>query len=276
MRNAHPDIERELEFFAVENACPQKLTRQQIRDFNESGFIFPLDVFTSEEAGANRTYFDGLMVDAAALGHTSYSINGWHKYCQGIYDLVTNERILDYVQDLLGEDLICWGTHYFNKLPGEDKRVVWHQDASYWPLTPSKTVTVWLAIDDADRENGAMQVVPRSHTHGQIDFEPSTDEEKNVLGQSVREPLRYGDAPVAFEMKAGQISLHTDLLLHDSEPNLSARRRIGLTMRYVPPDVRAHKNWNENGVICRGEDRSGHWANHPRPTGDRIPEPRTK
>ena len=273
MSNAHPDVARELRFFAVENEHPRKLTRQQIGDFNESGFVFPLDVFTPEEAAANRTYFDNLMAEAFAQGYTSYSINGWHKYCRGIHDLVTEARILDYVQDLLGEDLICWGTHYFNKLPGDDKQVSWHQDASYWPLTPSRTATVWLAIDDADEGNGAMRVVPKSHLHGQIEFESSSLEEKNVLDQMVRDALSYGDAPVAFEMKAGQISLHTDLLLHGSNPNYSTRRRCGLTMRYCPPDVRALKGWNKNGVICRGKDPSGHWANHPGPVGEQIPEP---
>ena len=276
MSNAHPDLVRELRFFAVENERPRNLTHQQIRDFNELGFVFPLDVFTPEETTVNRSYFENLMAEAAMRGHTSYSINGWHKYCRGIHDLVTEKRILDYVQDLLGDDLICWGTHYFNKMPGDDKKVSWHQDASYWPLTPSKTVTVWLAVDDADEANGAMQVVPKSHLHGQIDFESSTEEEKNVLGQSVRDPLRYGDAPVAFEMKAGQISLHTDLLLHGSEPNRSMRRRCGLTMRFVPPEVLAHKGWNKNGVICRGKDASGHWANNPRPTGEQIPESKKK
>ena len=49
-------------------------------------------------------------------------------------------------------------------MPGDGKTVSWHQDASYWPLTPSKSVTLWLAIDDADTENAAMRVIPGSHT----------------------------------------------------------------------------------------------------------------
>ena len=104
------------------------------------------------------------------------------------------------------------------------------QEASYWPLTPSKTVTVWLAIDDADEENGAMEIIPRSHLHGQLPFEESTIEENNVLRQTVRDAMVYGDAPVSFAMRAGQMSLHSDLLLHGSAPNPSNRRRCGLTM----------------------------------------------
>ena len=272
LTDAHPDIARDLTFYAIENKHPQKLTTEQITQYNELGYVFPLDVFTPEEAAVNRAYFDALMVDAEKNGYNSYSINGWHKHCAGLYDLVVEPRILDYVQDLLGEDLICWGTHYFCKMPGDDKQVNWHQDASYWPLTPSKTVTVWLAIDDANVENGAMEVIPKSHLQGQIPFENSTVEDKNVLGQSVRDVDRFGETPVAFEMKAGQISLHTDLLLHGSKPNMSSRRRCGLTMRFVPPDVRALKGWHGNSVICRGQDAIGHWAHHERPECDTIPK----
>jgi ectoine hydroxylase-related dioxygenase (phytanoyl-CoA dioxygenase family) len=155
-------------------------------------------------------------------------------------------------------------------MPGDGKQVSWHQDASYWPLTPSKTVTVWLAIDDADAENGGMEVLPGSHLHGQIPFEHSAAAENNVLNQIVHDAESYGRAPVLFAMRAGQMSLHTDLLLHGSQPNHSDRRRCGLTMRFVPPDVRAHKGWN-GGVICRGRDDSGHWQEVPRPEGEGMP-----
>ena len=86
----------------------------------------------------------------AQAGGNSYSVNGYHERSRMIYDLVKNPLILEYVQDLLGPNVVAWGTHYFCKLPGDGKSVSWHQDASYWPLTPSKTVTVWLAIDAAE------------------------------------------------------------------------------------------------------------------------------
>ena len=263
--DAMPELNRKLQFFPVENEDPSTLTRAQIAHFNENGFISPLDVFSEAEIAEHRAYFDRLMEEATAAGMNSYSINGWHTRRAGVHDLITEDRILDYLQDLLGENLICWGTHYFCKLPGEEKQVSWHQDASYWPLSPSKTVTVWLAIDDVTVENGAMAVIPKSHLHGQIAFERSTAEEKNVLNQTVHDPTQYGDAPVAFEMKAGQLSLHSDLLLHGSKPNTSTRRRCGLTMRFVPPDVHAANNWNQRAVIARGTDPSDHWVHIPRP-----------
>lgn len=272
MNDAMPDLERDLTFHPIENASPKTLSAEQIRRYNETGFVFPVDVFCDSEMAAHRAYFDDLMERALQKGWSSYSINGWHKHCAEIWDLVTEPRILDCVQDLLGETLVCWGTHYFAKMPGDGKQVSWHQDASYWPLTPSKTVTVWLAIDDADDSNGAMKLIPRSHRHGQIDFEKSSESERNVLNQTVGNALDYGDAPVTVALKAGQMSLHTDLLLHGSEPNHSNRRRCGLTMRFVSPDVRAYRGWNVKGaVVCRG--KSEHWVHHPRPAFERVPSP---
>ena len=116
-----------------------------------------------------------------------------------------------------------------------------------------------------------MMVIPGSHLHGQIPFEHSAAEENNVLGQSVHDPLQWGDAPVPFTMRAGQISMHTDMLLHGSEPNRSTRRRCGLTLRYMPPEVRTRETEHAYGYLCRGRDESGYWMSWPVPEGDAIP-----
>ena len=127
------------------------------------------------------------------------------------------------------------------------------------------------AIDDSDLGNGAMQVIPGSHLNAQVAFRDSADDERNVLNQTVENPEQHGDPPVALELKAGQISLHSDWILHGSEPNESNRRRCGLAMRYLSKDVRAYNGWNENSIICRGSEPTGHWVHHPRPHGELIP-----
>ena len=105
--NAYPELERDLSFHPASNTDPQKLSRQQIRQFNDKGYISPLDVFSPEDADAHRAFFDGILAAATVRGQNSYSLNSWHRTCRSIHDLVTAPRILDYVQDLLGEDLIC-------------------------------------------------------------------------------------------------------------------------------------------------------------------------
>ena len=72
-----------------------------------------------------------------------------------------------------------------------------------------------------------MQVIDGSHHHAQPTFRDSTAAENNVLYQTVDNAADYGDPPVALEMRAGQISLHSDWTLHGPEPNRSNRRRCG-------------------------------------------------
>ena len=112
-----------------------------------------------------------------------------------------------------------------------------------------------------------MKFIPESHLYGQINYLHSTPEEQNVLNQTVNPPENYGGDPVYVELKAGQISLHSDLILHGSDPNLSHRRRCGLAMRFAPPEVKAYHSWTtEEAVICRGIDPTNHWVNNPRPS----------
>ena len=182
--------------------------------------------------------------------------------------MLTNPRIVAYVSDLLGENVVGWGSHFFCKMPGDGKRVDWHQDCSYWPLTPTKAVTVWLAVDDADQANGCMEIYAGSHTYGLIDFDTSDPESANVLDQSIENP---GDDSARLHqtpLRAGQISIHSDLLIHGSAPNDSDRRRCGLTLRYCPADVLAYLGWNQKGVAVCGTADARLWPGASRPETD--------
>lgn len=261
-------LERDLRFHPCENESPSALSPDQIAHFNARGYVTGLNLFDTDEIADIRAYFDALLERVIAAGKDSYSISSAHMVHGRVYDLLGDTRILDVVADLLGDDVIGWGAHFFCKMPGDGKRVAWHQDASYWPLTPSKTATVWLAVDDADTENACMRFVPGSHLKGHLTYRMSEDDEDNVLNQTVDDAETYGDEPVDVVLKAGQASVHSDLLLHGSEANASDRRRCGLTLRYCAADVRAHMGWHDKGIVVRGSDPSGHWTNQPRPEED--------
>jgi non-heme Fe2+,alpha-ketoglutarate-dependent halogenase len=257
-------LERDLRFHPSPVANPRTLTGDQVAAFNRDGYLKGIRIFSQPEIAGIREYFDELLARTLAAGGDSYSISTAHLRYGRVYDLLTHPHIVALVTDLLGENVIAWGSHFFCKMPGDGKRVSWHQDSSYWPLTPSKAVTVWLAIDDADVENACMRYIPGSHVLGHLTYTLSENDEANVLNQTVAGVEDLGE-PVAVELKAGEISLHSDLLLHGSEANQSARRRCGLTLRYCPADVRAGLGWNAKGVIVSGRDESAHWANPPRP-----------
>ncbi|MFW6060995.1 MAG: phytanoyl-CoA dioxygenase family protein [Phycisphaeraceae bacterium] len=265
-----PGRRDDLDFAPVDNPHPKTLTREQIDVYNEQGYLKPFDIYNELEVERNRAYFDYILAEMKMHedGRDSYAINGYHSRCKGIYDMATHPRILDLVEDLIGPNIICWGTHFFAKMPRDPKAVPWHQDASYWPLSPARTVTAWLAIDDADRANSAMMFLSGTHKAGHLQWK-QTDKDA-VLGQEIENIEQYGE-PVYDELKAGQISLHADMLAHGSEPNRSDRRRCGLTIRYCPPEVKnLRASWAANAVICRGEDPYGHWPHHPRPAGEDL------
>jgi hypothetical protein len=260
-------VQRDLRFHPSTTENPRVLTREQIAAFNRDGYLKGIRIFDETEIAEIRRYFDDLLARTLAAGGDSYSISTAHLRYGRVYDILTDPRIVARIKDLLGDNVVAWGSHFFCKMPGDGKRVSWHQDSSYWPLTPSMAVTAWLAIDDASVENACMRFIPGSHHLGHLTYALSENDEGNVLNQTVVSAENLGE-PVNVELKAGEISIHSDLLLHGSEANQSNKRRCGLTLRYCPAAVRADLGWNAKGIIVSGSDPSHHWANPPRPASN--------
>jgi ectoine hydroxylase-related dioxygenase (phytanoyl-CoA dioxygenase family) len=260
-------LRRDLRFYSVNNSQPKALSREQIGQFNRDGYIGRLPLYNDLEIKKIQEFVEHVQQREIASGSDPNFIRFVHlKYATG-WDILTNPRIVAYVRDLLGEKVIGWGTAFFIKPPMNSSTVAFHQDASYWPLSPSKAVTVWLAIDDADVENAAMQFIAGSHHFGAATFRTSSPDEHNILDQTIDNPERYGTI-VDNILKAGEASIHSDLLLHGSGPNTCERRRCGLTLRYAAAEVRASHDWAKRGVWVSGRDDSAHWSNNPRPPSD--------
>ena len=262
-------LERRMQFHPSTVTAPKSLTRAQVDAYNRDGYVKGLRIFSEAEMAEHRRYFDGILARTLASGGNSYSIISAHMKYGPVYDLLAHPRIVAYVRDILGDNVIGWGAHYFCKMPNDNKTVSWHQDASFWPLTPSKTCTAWLAIEDADRENACMRFIAGSHKLGHLTYRLSEDADQSVLNQTVEDPEQYGTV-VYDELKSGEISLHTDLLLHGSDLNRSTRRRCGLALRYCSADVRSDEKfgWHKEGVVVSGSEPSGHWHNPARPTAE--------
>ena len=264
--------DRELTFHAASPSRARTLSTAQVDHYNAQGFVAPITVYGDEEAARVRAYIDNLL--AAVLGaddrRNAYSINSYHHVCAGLWDLVSEPRIVALVEDILGPNIVCWGSHLFAKLPNDGKEVPFHQDAVYWPLTPSKTVTVWLAIDDADGENAAMEFVPGSHLAGPLEHESLALDGTRVLGRRAK-GVSAATPRFLNVLRAGEASLHSDLLLHGSAVNTSNRRRAGLTLRYAAASVRlidGHDAWRKSAVHLRDGDPEGFWSNRRRPPGE--------
>ena len=271
-------MEKDYTFYPTETESPRFLSISQIEHFNQHGFISPIQGFSEEIIKKQQQYFDKLLQqisDASEKGDNhfggvvkrdsvQYSLNCYHTKLRGIWETMYAEPLLRAVRDLLGNDVVAWATHYFCKLPGDGKAVSFHQDASYWGLTPAKTVTVWLALDDTDEDNGAMQFLPGSHKVGHIPWKESSEE--SVLNQQIKDISMF-DKPFSNNLKAGEYSLHSSLLVHGSPKNQSSRRRCGLTIRYAPQDVvPLSPNYSKMSYFVSGHITAPHWQDNVPPS----------
>jgi ectoine hydroxylase-related dioxygenase (phytanoyl-CoA dioxygenase family) len=239
--------------------------------YASDGYLTDLDVFTQEEIGYYRQCFDEL---EAREGREKCQIGlqAWHLKEQFIWDMSIDKRVVDAMQELMGDDIMLLSTHFFCKYPVTDQEhfVAWHQDITYWGLEPPIADTAWIAIDDSDVENGCMQVIPSSHKNG-IAPHDSSERDGNLLSINQEIPDEHVDKSnvVNLCLKAGQMSIHTGQIFHASNPNKSKRRRCGLTVRFIPPHARQadlnslKTQWQP--ILLRGEDRHHHYPETPMP-----------
>lgn len=266
------DTDRDLVFRPVSTDGGDLLTAGQLAKYNQNGFLSPLPALNPAAALELREYMDWLVTEVVSADdrRNGYSINNYHRVCEPLHDLITHPVISGYAIDVLGPEVVCWSTHAFCKLPGDPMEVPLHQDANYWPFTPTKSVTVWLAVDDVDAENAAMRFAPGSHLGGSLDHDELPLDGSVVLNRRVSGHDGFDDTFVN-ELRAGQVSLHTDLLLHGSRPNRSTRRRCGIAIRYLAADVRTvegGESWTAAAVHVNEGDPTGYWPNVQRPDGN--------
>lgn len=164
--------------------------------------------------------------------------------------LVSDSRLLDLAEIFIGPNIALFASHYICKPAGDGLPVLWHQDGSYWPLDPMEVVTCWLAVDSSTAENGCMRVIPGSH-RGPMREHQAHSREAVLHTEIALEAVDEARA-VDVEIPAGGVSFHHPMLVHGSNPNLSSRRRCGLTIRYIPTTTRITRpDWTT--FLLRGE-----------------------
>jgi non-haem Fe2+, alpha-ketoglutarate-dependent halogenase len=158
---------------------------------------------------------------------------------------------------------------------GSGTYVSWHQDATYFALEPACHVTAWVALTDASVTAGCMEVVPGSHKLGQLRHADMQDPE-NLLsrGQTLAEDVDRSTTAY-MPMTAGQFSLHHTHLVHNSRPNQSNDRRIGLGISYIPTYARCTAPLRVTAMLVRGRDTYGHFDDERRPVVEAGPAERT-
>ena len=213
------------------------LTTDQLNHYKDKGYISPVNALTSSEAKEIRDEIEKIEKKwPGAL--EGINRNYIHLISPIFNKICLNKNILDAVESIIGKNILICGTTLFIKNPNEKGFVSFHQDAKYVGLEPHNWVTVWLAVTDANEQNGCMRMLSGSHKDS-IKFHEQNFDENNLLtrGQTIKDvPLDKTDPII---LNAGQISLHHPKIVHGSGLNQSNDRRIGFVIQsYIGTNVK--------------------------------------
>lgn len=242
------------------------LSTEQIDHYREHGYVSPIRVLDAAEVATYRSKLEA--VEADDTGPLKFKP---HLVLTFLDDLIRHPKILDAVEDVIGPNILCWGTNFFTKEPKTANFISWHQDLTYWGLEPADIVTAWVALSPATVESGCMRFVPGSH---KMEVAPHKDTfaEGNMLtrGQEIAVEVDENEA-VDVELEPGEMSLHHVKLIHGSNANSSPERRIGFAIRYIPAYVRQVVGEKDSAVLVRGVDSEGNFEHEAPPERDLDP-----
>ena len=234
-----------------------------VENYERDGYVFPLDVIDEDTAAGMRAELE------KAEAHPNYRGLGPypHMAMPWLDDLIRHEAILGPVRQLLGNDLLVWGTSFFIKEANTESYVSWHQDLHYWGLEDVHETTAWVALSPATVASGCMRFVPGTHRSADLDHH-DTFHADNLLtrGQELSVEVDESDA-VDVELKPGQMSLHHGRTFHASRANSTDDRRIGVAIRYIPTHMRQVGGIRTAATLVSGDDEYGHFALSPPPSG---------
>lgn len=179
--------------------------------------------------------FDGL----GAEEFLAYG-RGWRDRLGGYHTLMSNPKILDAVESLIGSEI--FSNPVYNVRPKVPRvaagAVPWHQDKSYWPDANSNPViTVWISFVDATLENGCLHVIPRTQKEKVLSYHAETYSGTGYTELDEKHlRLLAEHRAQALPVPAGAAILFNDRLVHCSTPNDSDHVRWSVDLRYQPTD----------------------------------------
>jgi non-haem Fe2+, alpha-ketoglutarate-dependent halogenase len=205
-----------------------------VSQYRRDGFFSPLPVLSSAEVAAYRNALDDL---ESAIGTRSRFPNT-HLYFPWAFELATHPAVLDVVEQILGPEVIAWGSLILKKPPDHESLVPWHQDGAYRPgIRPGSSLSAWIALSESRAVHGCMRVIPGSH-HSVLRHD-TVGRPGNMLNrtQEIVEVISGEDDAVDMELRPGEMSLHDLNTIHSSAPNRSTTDRIGFIVRYAAPQA---------------------------------------
>ena len=245
------------------------LTKEQITAWAQEGCIFPVRAVSPSEAQLNYERYCALQDNIGEEPQSRFKIKA-HLPFPWMWNLIRNENILDAVEDLIGPDILCWGSSFFTKNARDPRFVSWHQDSTYYGLSERATVSVWYCFSPSNPKTGCMRFIPGTHTQGLFEHE-ETRAKNNLLmrGQTIN-TIKEEEA-IDVILEPGEFSIHHESVVHGSRANNSDSPRVGISIHYIAPHVKQVLLENATASVVRGQDLYGHWGTDPEAQEDFDP-----
>jgi ectoine hydroxylase-related dioxygenase (phytanoyl-CoA dioxygenase family) len=215
--------------------------RAKLEELNRSGFVRVGRLLDADTLDRVRTAMDREgTVESVANPYGVIRHNPWTRHSE-LRETLHSSAITRVIGALLeSSEVIPFQDVLVSKPDGTTSRVEWHQDFAYWPLSAPHGLTLWIALDDADVENGCLHYIPGTHILGECqptDFVIGAVQALRTGLPPLNAPERESEA-VAVALTAGEALVHHPLIWHMSPPNMSGRPRRAWTSSWIHPDVR--------------------------------------
>ena len=243
------------------------LTEEEVENYKQQGYVVPkwkypaksiemMQRLVQELIEANPDHYqEQLVCPHLPQGATKPMVSERH---QDFLNLAMEEGVRKILGQILGPDVLLWGSQLFCKPAAVGMEIPWHQDGAYWPIRPLANISAWIAIDRVRRENACLKVIPGSHLSG---LKPhQIDSRKNLaLDRTVNPEHLNKEEAVDIELDPGELVFFDVYLMHGSNANTSGERRAGLVYRYMPStslfDRSVQDKINKSGHLVSYKDR---------------------
>jgi len=227
------------------------LTGERVAQFKRDGFLLGDKVLSDEAVDHLNDEVARVIRDreqggrqpvlchnfAKAQGQTVWQIVNIWEASEAFHNIIAQPAIVGDVAQLTGAtELRIWHDQIQYKTATDGGVNMWHQDSPYWPILTPKTaqVTAWIALDDADEENGCMSMVAGSYQWGpNIDFLHTLKSWDGMPEEFEGHKLEVRLCPVP----KGHVHFHHALTWHGSGPNKSARPRRAIALHYMTQET---------------------------------------
>ena len=241
------------------------MNKEYREKFFDQGFISNIKIF-------EKKYIDNIYDDYIFFQQTNKSRQKTfeaktksHLFFPWANQIIFENKILDFVETLIGKNIVCWNSLIFHKEPNSKNFVSMHQDQNYWNIKMNKGITVSLAITDSNTENGCLKILPYSHHKKYEHIDLKNDANMLARGQTIN----FNDEKILkqiknIELQRGECCIFHGNIAHGSEKNNSSNHRILFAMRFLTPDNEINTSLYYNyATLVRGTNNYTNFINEP-------------